>query len=67
MSAGGMSEYTGAGHESTYISCMAEDQPPICPVCGVTMVPAALSARDDLPGEWVCLECEETGACDDAS
>jgi hypothetical protein len=24
---------------------------------GVTMVPAALSARED--SEWVCLECEE--------
>ena len=37
------------------------DQPPICPRCGVTMVPAALSAdqRDD--EDWVCLECEELG------
>ena len=40
-----------------------DDRPPICPACGVTMVPAALAARDDAGGhgEWVCLECEETG------
>ena len=44
---------------------MAEDQrPPICPWCGVTMVPAALSARDDADGDWVCLECEESGEAD---
>jgi hypothetical protein len=38
-----------------------DDRAPICPVCGVTMVPAALAARTDCAGEWVCLECEETG------
>jgi hypothetical protein len=43
-----------------------DDQPPICARCGVTMVPAALSADklgtdDELSGEWVCLECEELG------
>jgi hypothetical protein len=37
----------------------AEDGPPICARCGVTMVPAALSASEDPHGEWVCLECEE--------
>jgi len=37
-----------------------ENDPPICPACGVTMVPAELSARDRLGGDWVCLECEET-------
>ena len=37
----------------------ADDRPPICPACGVTMVPASLSAGDDLEGDWVCLECEE--------
>jgi drug/metabolite transporter (DMT)-like permease len=36
-----------------------DDRPPICPTCGVTMVPAALSAREDTGDEWVCLECEE--------
>lgn len=36
-----------------------DDRPPICPTCGVTMVPAALSAREDETGDWVCLECEE--------
>ena len=36
-----------------------DDQRPICPVCGVTMVPAELSALDDTDGDWVCLECEE--------
>ena len=35
------------------------DLAPICPRCGVTMVPAALSADDDAEGDWVCLECEE--------
>jgi hypothetical protein len=38
-----------------------DDRPPICVICGVTMVPAALSADDDHDGEWVCLECEELG------
>jgi hypothetical protein len=35
------------------------DRPPICPRCGVPMVPAALSAADAHESEWVCLECEE--------
>jgi hypothetical protein len=34
------------------------DRPPICPACGVTMVPAELSAAADRPVDWVCLECE---------
>jgi hypothetical protein len=38
-----------------------DDRPPICGTCGVTMVPAALSADEDHDGEWVCLECEELG------
>jgi hypothetical protein len=38
-----------------------DDRPPICPRCGVTMVPAALSADDQRDGDWVCLECEELG------
>jgi hypothetical protein len=37
----------------------ADDPPPICATCGVTMVPAALSADEDHDGDWVCLECEE--------
>jgi transposase len=41
-----------------------DDRPPICPRCGVTMVPAVLSADRVPDGEWVCLECEELG--DDA-
>jgi len=36
-----------------------DDRPPICPVCGVTMVPAELSEEGALGREWVCLECEE--------
>lgn len=36
-----------------------DDRPPICPRCGVTMVPVALSADDKHEGDWVCLECEE--------
>jgi transposase len=39
---------------------MDDERPPICPACGVTMVPAALSAREERNGEWVCLECEES-------
>ena len=35
------------------------DRAPICPRCGVTMVPAALSAGEAPEGDWVCLECEE--------
>jgi hypothetical protein len=44
-----------------------EDQgPPICPVCGVTMVPAELAAdRRRVRGRWVCLECEERGEPDE--
>ena len=38
-----------------------ESLPPICIRCGVTMVPAELSADDVRGGEWVCLECEELG------
>ena len=38
-----------------------DDRPPICPRCGVTMVPSALSADDTSEGDWVCLECEELG------
>jgi hypothetical protein len=37
----------------------ADDRPPICPRCGVTTVPAVLSADDRQEGDWVCLECEE--------
>jgi hypothetical protein len=38
-----------------------DERAPICPVCGVTMVPAALSAEERAEGDWVCLECEEAG------
>jgi len=30
-----------------------DERPPICPACGVTMVPAALSAKREDAGEWV--------------
>jgi hypothetical protein len=40
---------------------MDDDRPPICPTCGVTMVPATLSASGLRIGDWVCLECEESG------
>jgi len=43
---------------------MDEDRPPICPACGVTMVPASLSAQKERPMDWVCLECEESGEPD---
>ena len=38
-----------------------DERPPICPACGVTTVPAALSSRPGHGGSWICLECEETG------
>lgn len=48
----------------TLASChrpaMDDERPPICPSCGVTMVPAALSAEEKGGEDWVCLECEET-------
>jgi hypothetical protein len=37
------------------------DRPPICPRCGVTLVPAELSRDEQHDGDWVCLECEELG------
>jgi hypothetical protein len=45
-----------------------DERPPICGACGVTMVPAALSARDpDGDGaDWICVECEETDDPDGA-
>jgi tRNA(Ile2) C34 agmatinyltransferase TiaS len=43
---------------------MDDERPPICPVCGVTMVPAALSAGETSTADWVCLECEETAEPD---
>jgi hypothetical protein len=44
------------------VSADDEERAPICPACGVTMVPAALSARGDAGGDdWICVECEETG------
>jgi ribosomal protein S27AE len=32
---------------------MDDEQPPICPRCGVTMLPTA--------DAWVCAECEDAG------
>ena len=43
---------------------MDDERPPICPACGVTMVPAGLSAREATASDWVCLECEETDESD---
>jgi hypothetical protein len=39
-----------------------DERPPICATCGVTMVPASLSALEKPVGDWICLECEETGS-----
>ena len=44
----------------THTSDVDDDRAPICATCAVTMVPAALSAREERAGDWVCLECEET-------
>jgi hypothetical protein len=49
-----------------HTSRVDDERPPICPVCGVTMVAAELSARKGLVAEWVCLECEETGESDES-
>jgi hypothetical protein len=38
-----------------------DEAPPICPTCGVTMFPGALSAQPDRAADWVCIECEEAG------
>ena len=45
---------------------MDDERPPICGACGVTMVPASLSARLVAIGDWICLECEETSEPDTA-
>lgn len=39
---------------------MDDERPPICPACGVTMIPADLSAHGARQGDWICSECEET-------
>ena len=39
---------------------MDDERAPICPACGVTMIPADLSGQDEHSGDWVCAECEET-------
>jgi hypothetical protein len=36
-----------------------DERPPICPNCGVTMLPSDLSAHDASGADWVCVECEE--------
>jgi hypothetical protein len=36
-----------------------DDRPPICPACGVTILPAVLSADENQDRDWVCVECEE--------
>jgi hypothetical protein len=41
-----------------------DERPPICPACGVTMVPAELSARTPRDRDWICLECQETDELD---
>lgn len=46
-------------------SSMSDERPPICPACGVTMVPAGLSAWGAHARDWVCLECEETAEPDE--
>jgi hypothetical protein len=43
------------------VSADDEERPPICPVCGVTMLPAVLSSGDGDGDDWICVECEETG------
>lgn len=59
----GSTESPGSGGAGFAGARAGSDEPPICPVCGVTMVPAELSARG-ATGDWVCLECEETDGDD---
>jgi hypothetical protein len=49
---------------TAHTSDVDDERPPICPACGVTMVPASLSAREQRVGDWICLECEETSEPD---
>jgi tRNA(Ile2) C34 agmatinyltransferase TiaS len=46
-----------------HTSDVDDERAPICPVCGVTMLPAALSAGN-VRTEWICVECEESGEPD---
>jgi hypothetical protein len=48
----------------THTSNVDDERPPICATCGVTMVPASLSAVEESVGDWICLECEETSEPD---
>ena len=50
----------GRGCTRLHTSGVDDERPPICPACGVTMVPAALSARETRGEVWICLECEES-------
>jgi tRNA(Ile2) C34 agmatinyltransferase TiaS len=54
--------YVAPGGRQT--SDVYRERPPICPACGVTMVPADLSARTPRDPDWICLECEETDELD---
>ena len=51
---------------NAHTSGVDDERAPICPTCGVTMVPAALSAQEPHDRDWVCLECEETAEPDAA-
>jgi hypothetical protein len=50
-----------AASSACFTAAMDDERPPICPSCGVTMVPAALSAFKAHRVDWICLECEEVG------
>jgi hypothetical protein len=54
----------GCRRQTADTSEVHEEGPPICPACGVTMVPAELSARTPRDRDWICLECEETDELD---
>ena len=51
---------------NAHTSGVDDERAPICPTCGVTMAPAALSAQEPHDRDWVCLECEETAEPDTA-
>ena len=56
--------YSRDSSASLHTSGVDDERPPICPACGVTMVPTALSEREGRDDNWICLECEVTGEPD---
>jgi hypothetical protein len=47
------------------VDALDPDRPPICAVCGVTMVPAELSRLGSNGRDWFCAECEDAEDSDE--